>query len=178
MAEETQQDQATTEEQKPKKGGGAMKAIIIVVVVMVIEAVAFLGMMMMSGPDAAEAADVVPDEQAELDKPVEVLVVEGKFDNQRTGRTYLYDTKIVVLVSQRHAEQFQADVEASQTQVSVDIQTIFRRAEPAHFQEPTRATLTRQVKAKLDERFGTDAEDQPIIDEVLIAKCLAIRMDY
>lgn len=176
MAEEAQQEQAGTEEQ-PKKGG-AMKAVVIVVVVMVIEAMAFLGMMMLSGPDAAEAADVVPDEQAELDKPVEVLVVEGKFDNQRTGRTYLYDTKIVVLVSQRHAEQFQADVEASQTQVSVDIQTIFRQAEPAHFQEPTRATLTRQVKAKLDERFGTDAEDQPIIDEVLIAKCLSIRMDY
>ncbi len=178
MADETPQEQTSTEEQQPKKGG-AMKAIIIVVVVMVIEAAAFLGMMMMSGgPDPAAAADVVPDDQAELDKLVEVTIVEGKFDNRRTGRTYLYDTEIVVLVRQRHAEQLALDIEASQTQVSVDVQTIFRRAEPAHFQEPTMATLTRQVKAKLDERFGTDAEDKPLIDKVLIAKCLAIRMDY
>lgn len=176
MADEAKTDKAT-EQEAPAKSG-KMKAVIIVAAVMVLEAGAIVGTMALSGgPKPADGASVEVDDQAEQNKLVEVLVVKGKFDNHRTGRTYLYDTEIFVTVRNKHSEQFALDLEEAKTQVSVDVQTIFRRLEPAHFQEPTLATLTRQIKAKLDERFGNDTDDEPIIESVLVAKCLKYRAD-
>ena len=179
MAEENENQAAEGNEESSPKGSSPLKAIIIIVVVLLLEGVTIVGTMMMSGgPAPAQAIDVETELEDELNKLVEVLVVSGKFDNQRSGRTYLYDTEVFVTVRNKNFAQFETDLESVKTQLSVDVQTVFRRAEPAHFQEPTRATLTRQIKAKLDERFGKDGNDEPVIEAVLIGKCLPYRTDY
>jgi len=175
MAEENQ----VAEAQAPSKGGSTLKAIVVIAVILLIEAGTILGTIMLSGgPTEVKGEGIAADVLAAQNKLVEVLVVKGKFDNQRTGRTYLYDTEIYVTVRQKHHTKFTEELEAMKTQISVDAQTIFRRADPAHFQEPTRATLTRQIKAALDERFGETPEGEPYIESVLIAKCLPYRADY
>lgn len=158
---------------------GAMKAMIAVAVVLLLEGGTIMGTMMLSGsPQESKGETIAADTQAALNKLVEVPLLKNKFDNQRTGRTYFYDTEIVVTVAQKNLDKFNADLEANKVQVQVDIQTLFRMAEPSVFQEPTRATLTRQIKASLDKRFGNDSENQPVVHEVLIAKCLPYRADY
>jgi flagellar basal body-associated protein FliL len=175
MAEETQVAEASP----PSKGGSTLKAILVIAAVLLIEAGTILGTIMLSGgPTEVKGEGIAADVLADQNKLVEVQVVAGKFDNQRTGRTYLYDTEVFVTVRQKHLEKFKEELESMKTQISVDVQTIFRRADPAHFQEPTRATLTRQINAALDQRFGETPEGEPYIESVLIGKCLPYRADY
>lgn len=159
--------------------GGTIKAIIAILAVLLLEGGTIMGVRWMSGkPAEVKAEGVAADVQAANNKLVEVTLLKDKFDNQKTGRTYFYDTEIVVTVRQKDVEKFKADLEASKAQIQVDMQTIFRLAEPSVFSEPTRATLTRQIKASLDQRFGKNAEDQFIVQDVLIPKCLPYRADY
>jgi len=75
---------------------------------------------------------------------------------------------VTATVKNKNVEKFTEELESMKARLTNDIHTIFRRAEPTHFQEPTRATLTRQVKAVLDERFGNDSADEPYVEEVII----------
>ncbi len=178
MAENKPND-ASAENAQEKSGGLPIKAIIMVAAILLIEAGTILGTMWLSGgPTEVKGQGIDADLKAEQNELVEVLVVQGKYDNQRTGRTYLYDSEIYATVRRKNEAKFKEELETMKTQISVDVQTIFRRAEPSHFQEPTRATLTRQIKAVLDERFGKDAEGEPLIESVLIGKCLPYRADY
>ncbi|MBS3820922.1 MAG: hypothetical protein KGY81_04075 [Phycisphaerae bacterium] len=177
MAENKPNDASA--EVAPKAGGAPIKTILVVAAVLIIEAGTIFGTMWLSGgPAEVKGQGLAEDLKAEQNELVEVLVVEGKFDNQRTGRTFLYDTEIYATVRRKNQAKFKEELQAMKTQISVDVQTIFRRAEPSHFQEPTRATLTRQTKAVLDERFGKDAEGEPMVEDVLIGKCLPYRADY
>ncbi len=177
MAEKN--EAAETGAEVAPKGGLPIKTILIVVVVLFLEGGLILGTMWLSGgPTEVKGQGIAADLKAESNELVEVLVVKGKFDNQRTGRTYLYDTEIYATTRKKNEAMFKEELETMKTQISVDAQTIFRRAEPSHFQEPTRATLTRQIKAVLTERFGKDAEGEPIVEDVLIGKCLPYRADY
>jgi len=172
------QENSPSTESKSEKTS-ALKPILIILVVLLIEAGTIVGTMWLTGgPSEVEGAGLTADQKAELNKLVEVLVVEGRFDNQRTGRTYLYDTEVYATVRAKNLEKFKDELESMKTQISVEIQTIFRRAEPSHFQEPTLATLTRQIKSVLRERFGNDLEGDPMVEDVLIGKCLPYRADY
>jgi flagellar basal body-associated protein FliL len=162
-------EQAPQAEAAPAKGGGSLKAILIVAAVLLIEGGTIVGTIMLSGgPAPVKGEGIAADGQAELNKLVEVLVVKDKFSNERTGRIWYYDTDITATVKSKNVEKFTEELESMKARLTNDIHTIFRRAEPTHFQEPTRATLTRQIQAVLDERFGKDVEDEPYVVEVII----------
>src|SRR5690606_26829584 len=111
-----------------------------------------------SGPAKVHADPTAQDEAAMAEQPVEEQVLEERFQNTRTGRTYLYDTQIYIMVKRKNQEQTRSLLKEKSAQVSADVTTIFRRAEPAHLLEPSLATLTRQIKAALDNRLGRDVE--------------------
>jgi len=161
------------------KGKSPMKLFMVVGLVMVLE-VATVGLTMMfsGGPKTAEGHTVKPDTKAEEEnKLVELQVVRDQFPNQQTGRTYLYDTEIWLVVRAKDSDKVKKMVESMQATLATDIAVLFRRAAPAQLLEPTLATLTRQVKAALDERIGRDADDKPIVQEALIKKCIQFRTD-
>lgn len=170
-----------------KSGGSPVKIAILLLVVMLVEGIALVVVIKMfsSEPKAAHAKAVEPSEHGgEADKGAqdevkfsELLVAKDQFPNQRTGRTYLYDTEIYITVRKKEADKLKKQVEAMQATLATDIAVVFRRAEPAQLLEPTLATLTRQLKAALDERLGKDAEGQPVVHEVLIRKCTQFRTD-
>ncbi len=171
--------EAKTEAAPEAKKGFPLKTLLIIVAALLLEAGAIAGAFMLTGGPATVNADpAAQDAAAFAEQPVEELVVEDKFQNTRTGRTYLYDTQIYIVVKRKNQTQTKSLLKEKSAQISADITTIFRRAEPAHLLEPSLATLQRQIKAALDNRVGRDAETgESIIQEVLITKCTQFRAD-
>lgn len=153
-------------------GASPMKTLLVILAVMLLEGAGIVGFMMMSSGPSEVSGDTL---QAELDaqqnKLVEVLVVEERFDNLNSGRTILYDTGIYVKVKKKHEEKVKMNLKESVATIKSEIGQIIRQSEVAQLNEPTKSTLTRRVKKMMDERFGMDESDEPIIGQVLIVKC-------
>lgn len=180
MAEQDKKAEAAAPEAAAGKKKFPMKALVILLAVVLIEGIAISTAFMVSGKPAevSAAPGAEKDEALKLEQPIEELVVSDKFQNTRTGRTYLYDTEVYIVVKQRHLEQAKVILEAKKAQIRQDIRTIISRAEPAQLLEPTLATLTRQFQAALDEKLGRDAQEgKPLIEKVLITKCTQFRVD-
>jgi flagellar basal body-associated protein FliL len=175
---------AKTEEQTPAKPQQAssrkatLKAIIIIVAILTVEAGTIIGTMWLSGgPAEASAEGIAADQQAAQNRLVEVELINEKFTNQRSGRLEYFDTQIVAIVKNKNVQKFKDELETMRARVRHDVDIIFRRADPAHFQEPTRATLRRQVLAVLNDRFGEDADGQPLVHD-LVLTYRQYRADY
>jgi len=155
-----------------------IKTLIVLAVVVVVEAAAISAAFLIAGkPADVKAQGALPDAEADANRLVEVQVLEHKFQNTKTGRTYVYDTQLYVVVKQKHQEQVARYIEQMQAQIVSDVATIYRRAEPAHLLEPTLGTLKRMIKASLDEKIGRDDDGNPIIEQVLITKFSQFRAD-
>lgn len=131
----------------------------------------------LGGPAEVRADGAAVDAAMLAEQPVEILVVEDKFQNTRTGRAYLYDTEIYIVVTKKHEGEVQKSIESMSAQITTDIATIFRRSEPAHLLEPELSTLSRQINAALDARLGQDDQGESFVQEVLIRKCMQFRAD-
>jgi len=170
---------ATKTEPAAEKSKFPLKTILILVGVLLVEAVLISGAFLLAGGPADVKGDSTANDKArEAELPVEQLVVSEKFQNTKTGRTYLYDTEIYMVVRQKHHEEIKKELERNKILITTEIATIFRQAEPTHLLEPTLATITRQIKAKLDEHFPPEEEGgQPRVEKVLIRKCNQFKAD-
>ncbi len=172
MAEQKEQVQQEGKKKFP------IKTLIIMLVVLIIEGAAISAAFLLSGgPEEVKADGAAEDEAAMMEQPVEVLVVSDKFQNTRSGRSFLYDTEVYIVIRGKHQDYIDRAIENMRAQISTEIATIFRRAEPSHLLEPELSTLTRQIRAALDKRFGHDDEGEPYVQEVLIRKCTQYRAD-
>lgn len=180
MAEEKKKEAAAEAGgEEVKKKGLPLMPIIAVAAVLLIEAAVIVGLFMFSGgPSEVKAEPGVEDMLAVGEQPAEVLVLAGKFQNTKSGRSFMYDTEIYIKTKQKHFDYLTEKKEAMQATITKDITTIFRRAEPSHLREQELATLTRQISAALENRFGDDDNDEPYVDEVLITKCMEFASDY
>ncbi len=156
------------------------KAVLLLGAILLLEGVTVaVTFSMAGGPSAAHAdrhgATAAADES---NKDMEELVLEDKFPNSRRGDVYLYDTQIFAVVRKKHHDKVKEQVKGMTAQIRSDVATVFRRADPSFMHEDELQTLTRQIKAVLDERFGRDAEGQPIIQRVVITKCTEFRIEF
>lgn len=164
-------------EDKPK-GGFSLKTLLVLVVILALEGAAISAVFLLSGgPDDARAEGAAEDAAARAEDPVEVLVIADKFQNTRTGRSYLYDAEIYIVTQRRHRDAIEQDIDAMEAQLASDVATIFRRAEPAHLMENELATLKRQLEAAFNRRFGHDEEGDPLVQEVLVPRMMRYRGD-
>ncbi len=155
-----------------------VKTVAVLAAVLLLEAGAISAAFIFAGgPAPVQAESGYEDDRARLEQPVETLVLADKFQNTRTGRAYLYDTEIFVVVKTKNQSNIEGRVDQMKAQITTDIATIFRRAEPTHLLEPELSTLTRQIRAALDGRLGIDEDGQPYVQEVLIKKCMQFRAD-
>ncbi len=174
MAEENTPNSAAADGKKKLP----LKTMIILATVLLIEAAAISGAFIFAGgPETIKADAELPEDLADKERQVEVLVIAEKFQNTRTGRSYLYDTEIYVIIRNKNVDTVDASIQAMQAQLSTEIATIFRRAEPSYLMEPELATLTRQVGAVLIEKIGLDSENEVYVMGTLIKKCIRIRAD-
>jgi flagellar basal body-associated protein FliL len=178
MSDATQKTDASSGAVAQKKL--PLKPLLILLAVVMVEGAAISTAFLLSGKPAAVRADAgaEKDEALKLEEPIEELVVADKFQNTRSGRTYLYDMEIYMVVRKRNQELVKKQLEMRKAQVRQDIRTIISRAEPNQMLEPTLASLTRQIQAVLDDRIGRDAQDgKPLVESVLITKCTQFRVD-
>lgn len=149
-----------------------IKTVLILSCVILIEALVIGGLFLLAGPpELANAGIAFDDKIADANKPVEVLIIAEKFQNTRSGKAFLYDTEIFVVIRQKHSDQVSNQLVSRIAQISTDIHTVFRRSTPTHLHEPTLTTLTREVNAVLDEHFSRDENGKSVIERVLIRKC-------
>ncbi len=125
---------------------------------------------LMGGPEEASADAATPDPVMLGQRPREVLVAGGKFPNNRTGKTFVYDTELYVVVAEKHREKVGEQIEQTKAQITEDIREIISRADRSQLTEPTLATIKRQLKARFDARFGPDEDGKPIVRDVVINK--------
>ncbi len=182
---------AKTNDKSPKQGNNAMaeeknaspsaaparkkfpvKTMLVLGAVLLVEAAAISAAFLLTGkPAEVKAQGAAIDEAALAEQPVEELVVADKFQNTRSGKIFIYDTEIFIVVRRKHQDQTKEDIKAMQAALSTDIATIFRRAEPSFLTEPTLATLTRQIRAALEQRLKKDEQGASVVQEVFIRKC-------
>ena len=173
MAEnESQQDE--------QKGGrsGFTKAVIALLAILLLEGGIIGVTIYIAGGPRAARGDQSQEGSDDQDRPVEVLVVDDKFPNLKTGRQYLYDTEVYITVRSSQSDTIKKKLESMKAQVQMAIGGIIRQADPSYFKEPTLTTLRRQIRSELDERFGKDSEDRSFILEVLITKCIPFRSGF
>ncbi len=157
-----------------------LRLIILLVLILGGEAVLIIGaMMMLGGPPEVEASEtpaalVMPEE----DRITEILVLDAKLPNNKSGVTYLYDTEIYVQVKQRHANEVAEELQQFRNEIKSDITAVWRTAEARHFQEPRLESLTRRLHTMLSDRFGVDRQrDEPIISKCVIVMGMGFRID-
>ncbi len=154
-----------------------MVALIVLIVLLLEGGTVVLTMVMSGGPRQAVADGMTQDLEAEQNRSVEIEALTGQFPNQRTGRMYLYDTEVFVTTRQKDAKEVEKKLKGMEAQLATEVASIFRRADPSILGEDELATLTRQIKASLDARLGTDSQGQPLVQEVYLRKCIGIRAD-
>jgi flagellar basal body-associated protein FliL len=168
-------------ESNPSGGKAArLKTFIIIAVVLVVEAAAIIGIMFVVGrPDETRAMPITADmEMSDEDKIVEVMVLDTRLPNSRSGVTYLYNTEIYVQVRKRHADRVAEHLEQFQNEIKSEIAAIWKTSEPHHFQEAKLESLKRKVYALLNDRFGPSEDDSgPIIRKVVIFMGTGMRLD-
>jgi flagellar basal body-associated protein FliL len=175
------------------KGGGLLsKTPVLLGGAMIIEAVVlFAGFKFINGgAKNANAADLTtPAVKKEGDKSAdgekagavdesataEVPLLESRFPNKRSGRTFLYDVKISLSVKKESADKVKAIVAEHDALILDRVRTIIAETDPEKLgggSEPGLETLRRQVKYQLDEIVGDG-----MIDEVLIPQCIPFPAD-
>jgi flagellar basal body-associated protein FliL len=168
MAEQTPAPEQTQEQQPAAKSS---KTLVLVIAIVVLE-VATVGVtyMLMGGPKPAEASSAEPDPQLDETRLVEIALVSDKFPNTRTGKTFVYDADVLIVVQRRHQEKAAKVIESSKAQITEDIRQIISRADRSELNESTLATVKRQIQARLEQRLGRDTEGKAIVDQIVIRK--------
>ena len=174
MADEAQKDEVT-------KKSLNLKAIIMVAVMLIAEAGIIIGLLMVVGkptdvsalePGLGEAAP------AEGDKIVEMLVLDAKLFNNKSGMSYMYDTEIYAHVKQKFETRVNGELEQFQNEIKAEIAAIWKTCEPHQFQEPKNESLTRKVYALLNARFGVDQETgDPLVTKCIVYMGTGLRVD-
>ncbi len=156
------------------------RLVIVVGGILVLEAVLIIGaMMFLGGPAEVEAAEVAavlttPEEE----RIVEILVLDAKLPNNKSGVTYLYDLEIYVQVKKRYADKVSDEFQQFRNEIKSEITAIWRTAQVRHFQEPRLESLTRRVQRMLSDRFGVDRRrDEPIISKCVIVMGMGFRIE-
>jgi len=176
MSDEQQQEQAETKTPKKKK---PIILVAAVAVLMVVEGVGVFLFVKMTGPSSASGAEIVQgDAEDEMDKPVEMLLVQDKFQNMDRGRVWSWEVEVWLKVKARNKERVEADLKARSAEIRQGIGQIVRKAEHAQLKEPGLQTLHRQVTAFVNTIFGTDADGLPRVDKVLIPVARGTPRDF
>jgi hypothetical protein len=157
------------------------KTILAIAGMLVVEAALIIGAMIFFGhdPEVARAdSDVLDPILIEENKIVEVLVLDAKLPNAKSGVAYLYSTEVYVQVRNRHSESVKATIGQFYNEIKSELTAIWRTSEPHQFQEPKLENLTRKVHAMLNQRFDVDDETgDPIVTKVVIVMGTGFRVD-
>lgn len=164
-------DKSEKETAPPAEGRKSnLKVILIVAAIMLIEAGVLIGVAMLtSAPSVKADGGFESDQEAALNRIIEIAVVHDRFPNSKQGVLYLYDTQITARVKARHEKAITEFVAGNQALIKTTIAALWRNAEPRHFNEPLLSTLTRQAEEALKEIMPKDPKSgESLIGSILL----------
>jgi len=197
MAEKAKEkkDDAVPDDAKAKKAPIWKKTPVLITAIMVLEAGALVGVfkVMGGGKPKPAAADVALEggeagahgegghateggAASKIGRLAEVPMLAERFPNVNSGRRYLYDVAIVVLVKAENKAEIEATFKEREAMIKDRVRTIVAQSDPTKLgggDEPGLETLRRQVKHQLDEIVGKEG----MIQEILIPRCIPFRVD-
>ncbi|MDX9910865.1 MAG: hypothetical protein RBS39_03435 [Phycisphaerales bacterium] len=159
-------EEQATQETKAKKKLPIVTIGIVAGLMAVEGVVVFLLVGMTQGGKEAEAS-IEGDALADLEAPVEVPLLEEKFQNNQTGRVWLWDTVLVLKTRKKHEELVKSTLEARKAEVREGVAMIVAKATHTQLMEPGKETLKRQLQSLATNIFGTDPDGRPRVDDVL-----------
>lgn len=170
------------EDEKNKEGAeqsskGNKKLPIIVAGIMLVEGIAVFGLVKMLGGPSSAQANLVGEDTAGDQAPVEILLTNDTFQNMQTGRVWEWRVEIHLRVRQKNVAEVKRIQERDQATIKEGIALIFRRAHDRHLREPGLETIQRQLTTYLNEVFGTDPDGIPRIERVIIPECKGFPAD-
>ena len=142
----------------------------VIIMVAVIKAGVLIGVAVLTrSPEVKADSGFLSEQEAELNRIVEVPVVHDRFSNSKQGVLYLYDTQITARVKASHQQTITEFVEGNQALIKTTIAALWRNAEPRHFDEPLLSTMTRQAEEALKQIMPKDpTSGESLIDEILL----------
>lgn len=154
-----------------------MKAVGIVATLMIVEAAAVYIFVGKTGPQPAAAHVLKPHDGPDENAPVEIPLIEEKFQNMQTGRVWVWDTEIVLKVKAKNEKYVTTQLERRAAEMKEHVSMIFRRAQHNHLKEPGLETINRQITAAMNELLGKDAEGKDRVERIVIPKCKGFPAD-
>ncbi|BAM04515.1 FliL family protein [Phycisphaera mikurensis] len=173
MAEESDKSEKSGGGEEPAKKKLPLVPIIVVAAMLIGEAAVVAGMFMfLGGPAEVQADPAVTDELAEGARPLTLPVLATKFQNKKSGESFLYDVEIFATTQKKHEEDATRLLEEKKAAIQFEVMVIFRKAEPAFLREASLQTLTRQIRSVVQEAVGNvPGTDEPYFDDVILGKC-------
>lgn len=173
-----------TEQQTAPRKKLPMTAIIIAGITVVQAAGFFFAFKMFAGPPApaygaehgegdhhAEGAD--PHQEEEHGAAEFPLLEKVRVPNNKSGRLYMYDLDVVVVVSAARKPDVEKLKAERAAEISDRVGAIVRAADPRVLEEDDLRTLRTQIQTMLNTICG-DAE---LVQRVLIPRCMPLRIE-
>lgn len=158
-----------------KSGKLGIKTIGIIAAMMIAEGAGVYFLVSMTSAPKTSSAAIAGEQDAEREKTQEILLVEDRFQNIDSGAVWLWDTSIYLQVRNKNVDRVQEVMKRREAEIKEGVSLIFRRAEHRHlYADPGLETVTRQLTAYLNEVFGTDKDELPLIERVIVPKCTGI----
>ena len=121
-------DETTPAEVEPKKKS-PLKVVIIVAALMIAEAGAVFGFIAVSGMGAAKlsADDLEGQALADRERPVEIELIDAKFQNRSTGRPWTWHAQLFLQVRTKNVEHIEKILEEREHDPGRDLVARLRR---------------------------------------------------
>ncbi|MBL8880120.1 MAG: hypothetical protein JNG88_13460 [Phycisphaerales bacterium] len=174
-------EEAPPQAEPKKKKGLPMNVIIIAGITVAQAAGFFFAFKMLGGGPApthgAEGENYIEGEGGHATtQPVQMVEVplleKFRVPNKKSGATFMYDFDVYVVVPADHKEKIELLKEERYGEIADRIAQIVRAADPAILNEDDLQTLRVQIQHVI----GGIAEDEHLIQRVLIPRCVPIRM--
>jgi len=163
----------------PLKARGRRHTLEAAACMLVIEAALIGGALAFFGRPARvhAGAGLTPD-MVEGEKIIEVLVLDDRMVNSRSGFSSLSEVEIWIHVRRKHEAMVVGELLRFRNEIRADLMTIWRMAEPRQLDDPRLELVTRRVHDVLVERFGADsASGELIVLESFILTGPAFRIE-
>ncbi|MCH2162105.1 MAG: hypothetical protein MK085_09560 [Phycisphaerales bacterium] len=179
-------DATESVEQKdtPRKGGVKKKAAMFTMLLLVFEAVVVVGAFsMFSGPRNVDAQPLEPGLETTGEPAFsEVLVFDGRLYNDRLGTAFEYRVKVAVKVRDEDTVWVEEKSVRFQNELHMELDTIWRSADPRHLREVDKRTLSGRIRRMLEqwlERPDFDAEEgqEAVVKDVVVIPSPGIRIN-
>jgi flagellar basal body-associated protein FliL len=171
MAEKEKDKKAETSAPEAGKKKLPIKTVGIVAAIMILEGAGVFMFVSMSGkaPQTSEAG-IHEGEHGDLEESVEVPLVDDRFQNMQTGNVWIWKLEVYLKVKKKNEEAVNKVLEERSAEIKASLSQLMRRMQHTQLKEPDLRTLTRQLTALINEKFGYDKEI-PRVDEVIVANC-------